>query len=193
MPVGGIAEFGAQQLQVLGDEAVVGQPPGDPIVASCHLLKKRCHRLCPHPVRGDGLAVDVPGVGPGPAQAGHDGFGAIPGGGIVADHVLRTDSGNGKRERHHHAGPVLARGAVDQRRALRVPDAAQRGHDLIGAVFQVAQVVPADRIIRVARLIVMDRGEQRFGDHVGVGADLRKHRVVSMAHARDGIQRRRAL
>jgi hypothetical protein len=68
-----------------------------------------------------------------------------------------------------------------------VRDAAQGGHDLIGTIFQIAQVVPADRIIRVARFIVIGLGEQRFGDHVSGGSDFGKHRVVNMAYARNGI------
>jgi hypothetical protein len=76
--------------------------------------------------------------------------GAIPRRGVIVDHGLRADSGGGERERHHHASPVLSCCAVDQRRALGARDGAQRGHDLIGTILQVAQVVPADGIIRVA-------------------------------------------
>jgi len=188
-----IAEFGSQQLQVLSAEAVIGQPPVDAAVAGSHLLEEHGHRFGPHPVQCGRLAVDVPGVGRGPAQPGHDGLGAIPRRGVIVDHILRTDSGHGKRERYHHAGPVLARRAVDQRRALGMRDAAQRGHDLIGTVFQVIQVVPADRIIRVARPVISGLGQQCFGDHVSVGSDFGKHGVVSMTYSRDGIQRRRAL
>jgi hypothetical protein len=51
LAVDGIEEFGSQQLQVLGAEAVIGQPPVDPAIAGSHLLKERRHGSRPHPVR----------------------------------------------------------------------------------------------------------------------------------------------
>ena len=55
----GMAEFGAEQAQVVIAKAVGGQPPGGPAVAGVHLLQERCHRFWPRPVRLDGLPVDV--------------------------------------------------------------------------------------------------------------------------------------
>ena len=82
---------------------------------------------------------------------------------------------------------------MDQRRALGVRDAAQRPHHLIGAVFEVAQVVTADGIAGVPGLVLPVPGQQRVGDDVSVSTHFGQHRVMSVPHARDGVQRRRAL
>ena len=44
---------------------------------------------------------------------------ALGAGGVVGDHGLPLDADGGERHRDHHAGPVLARGAVHQRGAGR--------------------------------------------------------------------------
>ena len=172
---------------------MIGQPRRDPAVTRVHLLKERHHRLGPRPVQIGGLAVDIAGVQARSAQPGHDGLGALPRGRVVGGHGLGGHAGHGERERHHYTGPVLARRAVNQRRALGAGDAAHRPHHLMGAVFQVAQVVPADRVARIPGLVLPVPGQQRVGDHIGVGSHLGQHRVVSVPYARDGVQRRRAL
>ncbi len=186
-------EPGPQAGQVAGAEPVLSQPPGDPAVAGFHLLQERRHRLRPDPVGVRGFAVDVPGVGPGPAQPGHDSLGAVPGRGVILHHRLRADPGDDEREGHHHAGPVLAGRAVHERRAFGVRDAAQRGHHLVRTVGQVTQVVPAHRIVRVPRLIAPGLAQQGVGDHVGAGAQFSQHRVMGVTDARHGVQRSRAL
>jgi hypothetical protein len=82
---------------------------------------------------------------------------------------------------------------VDQRRAVGVGDAAQCPDHLIGTVFQVAQVVAADRVVRVPGLVKTFPRQQRVGDHVGVPPHFGQHRVVGMPHARHGVERRRPL
>ena len=69
-----------------------------------------------------------------------------PGRGVVRHDGVRADSGHSERERHHHAGPVLARGAVHQRRAIGAGDTPQRPDHLVRTVLQVAEVVAADGI-----------------------------------------------
>jgi len=68
-----------------------------------------------------------------------------------------------QRQGYHHPRSVLARGAVNQRRAPGLGDAAQRVHHLIGTVFQVTEVVPAGGIAREAGPVLGVLEQQRLG------------------------------
>jgi hypothetical protein len=82
---------------------------------------------------------------------------------------------------------------VDKCRALRVRDAAQRSHHLIGTVFQIAQVVTAPGIVGVTGPVLVVPGQQDIGDHVCGGSPLGQHRMMNVPYARDAVERRRAL
>ena len=72
-------------------------------------------------------------------------------------------------------------------------DAAHRAYHLVRAVFQVAEVVPAGRIARETRPVLVLLEQQRLSHRVGSGSELGYDRVVGVPDARDRIQRRRAL
>src|SRR5580693_1708620 len=55
-------EFDAQHVQVVGAEAVIGQPWHDAVVARVHLLEERRHCPSSRPVQIGGLAVDIAGI-----------------------------------------------------------------------------------------------------------------------------------
>ena len=103
------------------------------------------------------------------------------------------DADGAERDRHHHPRPVLARRTMDQRGTPGLRDAAQRRRHLIGTVFQIAQVVPADGIGGVTGPVAVNAGQQHVTGRIGRRSRLGEHRMVKVQHARDAIQRRRAL
>ena len=104
-----------------------------------------------------------------------------------------STSGGGERQRHDHPGPVLARRAVHDRRAVRGRDVPQRAGHLVGAFFQVAEVMSGRDVVRVPGAVLFElRDEERLGDRLGGVSQFLQDRAVHVPHGGHGVERRRA-
>ena len=154
--------------------------PAAPPWRSSSELQRAAHRLGPRAVRLRGAALEVGGVRRRRAQPRQQRLEALAGRDVVGDDGRALHPDQFQRQGAHHAGPVLARGAVHDDAARRVRDVAQRPHDRIGAVEQVAQVcLHGARLAAVVLELPPLPGQDAVEREIGARADLGHERAMA--------------